>query len=265
MTCQTAEIVSSVLQQTENDTSSVLFDSIVLSSPQSGTHELQFSSIGLEAVLWSVVVTSGEPVRVQTFEYANVVRVYTATSILTIMPITVRLYDAGDNYVGSTNDRSRTLFANITAGPTVYESPGYVQVTEQAENVEVVREGVGMALFDSIQVRSPLVGSYNITFGGVGLIGTVASFSVQAGAPHVLFVPTSHVMLDAREYDLQTSYPTERVLLIKPFAASPARKAASPVKAASPHWRCRGEKTRWLRHATSTRQWRPLIAKSSRA
>ena len=229
MTCQTAEIVSSVLQQTENDTSSVLFDSIVLSSPQSGTHELQFSSIGLEAVLWSVVVTSGEPVRVQTFEYANVVRVYTATSILTIMPITVRLYDAGDNYVGSTNDRSRTLFANITAGPTVYESPGYVQVTEQAENVEVVREGVGMALFDSIQVRSPLVGSYNITFGGVGLIGTVASFSVQAGAPHVLFVPTSHVMLDAREYDLQTSYPTERVLLIKPFAVLVMDGGGNPV------------------------------------
>ena len=122
MSCNTADIVSSVLLQTDDETSSVLFDSIVLSSPESGTHELLFSSVGLEAVSWSVVVTPGEPVRLQTFEHATVA--YTATILLTVMPITVRLYDAGNNYV-PTNDRARTPFANIMAGPTVYESPSY--------------------------------------------------------------------------------------------------------------------------------------------
>ena len=108
------------------------------------------------------MVVTPEPVRLQTFEHATVA--YTATILLTVMPITVRLYDAGNNYVGSTNDRARTLFANITAGPTVYESPSYTQVTDGGENIELVQKGFGMALFDSIQVQFPLVGSYNITF-----------------------------------------------------------------------------------------------------
>lgn len=227
MSCNTADIVSSVLLQTDDETNSVLFDSIVLSSPGRGTHELLFSSVGLEAVSWSVVVTPGEPVRLQTFEYTTVA--YTATTLLTVMPITVRLYDAGNNYVGSTNDRARTLFANVTAGPTVYESPGYTQVTDGGENLELVRKGFGMASFESIQVQFPLVGSYNITFGGDGLTGTVASFSVQAGAPHKLAVPASHVMLDGRQYDLQTSYSSDRELLIGPFAVLVMDGGGNPV------------------------------------
>ena len=227
MSCNTADIVSSVLLQTDDETNSVLFDSIVLSSPGSGTHELLFSSVGLEAVSWSVVVTPGEPVRLQTFEYTTAA--YTATILLTVMPITVRLYDAGNNYVGSTNDRARTLFANVTSGPTVYESPGYTQVTDGGENLELVQKGFGMALFDSIQVQFPLVGSYNITFGGDGLTGTVASFSVQAGAPHKLAVPASHVMLDGRQYDLQTSYSSYRELLIGPFAVLVMDGGGNPV------------------------------------
>jgi len=40
--------------------------------------------------------------------------------------------------------------------------------------------GVGTVYFGSIKVSSPLAGSYNITFGGEGIIGDMSAFTAGA-------------------------------------------------------------------------------------
>ena len=49
--------------------------------------------------------------------------------------------------------------------------------------------------FSDIKVRDPLVGTYNITFGGNDLVGDVTSFTVEVGSPYKLYVPDTHVMV----------------------------------------------------------------------
>ena len=106
------------------------------------------------------------------------------------------VYDAGLNYVGSANYITRPVFANITGGPVKADgTAAYSQVVENGENMEMLQLGVGTVTFNSIKIREPLVGTYNITFGGDGIIGDTSLFTVEVGAPYKLNVPATHTMV----------------------------------------------------------------------
>ena len=42
--------------------------------------------------------------------------VYAAEALVTVQPITLGVYDAGSNFVGSSNHLTKEVFANITGG-----------------------------------------------------------------------------------------------------------------------------------------------------
>lgn len=170
------------------------FGSIRLLSPPKGVHVLYFSTPGIISASLSISVSEGEPVQLKVLTTTQLL--YAAEPVLTIKPITLGVYDAGSNYVGSANYITKPVFANITSGPIKTDgTPAYAQVVEQGENMEILQMGVGTVIFDTIKVRAPLVGTYNITFGGNGIIGDVASFTVEVGAPYKLHVPLLHTMV----------------------------------------------------------------------
>ena len=170
------------------------FGSIRLLSPPKGTHVVYFSTPDLVSISLSITVVEGEPVRLRVL--ATTQLLYAAEPLVTIRPITMGVYDAGLNYVGSANYITRPVFANITGGPVNADgTPAYSQVVENGENMEMLQLGLGTVTFNSIKVREPLVGTYNITFGGDGIIGDTSSFTVEVGAPYKLNVPATHTMV----------------------------------------------------------------------
>ena len=170
------------------------FGSIRLLSPPKGTHVVYFSTPDLISVSLSITVVEGEPVRLRVLAMTQ--QLYTAEPVVTIKPITLGVYDAGSNYVGSANYITKPVFANITGGPVKADgTPAYSQVVDNEENMEMLRLGIGTVTFDSIKVREPLMGKYNITFGGDGIIGVTGSFTVEVGAPYKLNVPEKHTMV----------------------------------------------------------------------
>lgn len=170
------------------------FGSLRLLSPPKGIHIVYFSTPDIVSISISITVLEGEPVRLKVLAATQLL--YAAEPVVTIKPITMGVYDAGSNYVGSANYITKPVFANITGGPVKSDgTPAYSQVVENGENMEMLQLGLGTVTFNSIKVREPLVGTYNITFGGDGIIGDIGSFIVEVGAPYKLNVPVTHTMV----------------------------------------------------------------------
>ena len=170
------------------------FGSLRLLSPLKGTHVVEFWTPDIESITLSIVVEEGEPVQLKVLSTTQTS--YAAEPVMTIKPISVGVYDAGSNYVGSSNYIMKRIFANVTDGPFNDDGdPGYTQLSMSGENVELLQIGIGSVTFSDIKVRDPLVGTYNITFGGNDLVGDVTSFTVEVGSPYKLYVPDTHVMV----------------------------------------------------------------------
>jgi len=61
---------------------------------------------------------------------------YAADAVVTVLPITLGVYDAGYNYVGTANYITKAVFANVTGGPATADgAPAYAQLTEQGQNM----------------------------------------------------------------------------------------------------------------------------------
>lgn len=172
------------------------FGSIRLLSPPTGTHTVIFSTPDLISISLNITVVIGAPVQLRITTVTG--RTYAAEPVVTIKPITMRVFDAGSNYVGAANYIAKPVFANITGGPVNADgTPAYAQVTEGGENMKLLQLGVGEVTFDTIKVRGPLAGTYNITFGGDGITGDAGSFTIEVGAPYKLNVPAKHTLVGA--------------------------------------------------------------------
>ena len=169
------------------------FDSLTLLSPRKGVHDVSFSSLPLDPVTLSVIISEGEAVRLKVV--SAVQTVYAAEALVTVQPITLGVYDAGSNFIGSSNHLTKEVFANITGG--LIGSSGLSQNTEFDENIEILRTGFGTVTFDKIKLQNPSIGIYNITFGGDGLYSAVSSFIIEVGNPYQLNVPEVHTTVTA--------------------------------------------------------------------
>ena len=178
-------------QSTQGDIA--YFDSLTLLSPRKGVHDVSFSSLPLDPVTLSVIISEGEAVRLKVV--SAVQTVYAAEALVTVQPITLGVYDAGSNFVGSSNHLTKEVFANITGG--LIGSSGLSQNTEFDENIEILRTGFGTVTFDKIKLQNPSIGIYNITFGGDGFYSVVSSFIIEVGNPYQLNVPEVHTMVTA--------------------------------------------------------------------
>jgi hypothetical protein len=177
------------------------FASVMLLSPPKGVHDLTFSSLPLDSVTLTVAIIEGEVVRLKVLSTAQTV--YAAETVVTIKPITLGAYDAGFNFVGLSNRLTKYIFANITGGPN--GSSQLSHKTILGENIEILRSGFGTVMFDKIQLRNPLIGVYNITFGGDGIFNVASSFIIEVGTPYRLDVPEIHAMVS-------TAFPPKVIL-----------------------------------------------------
>eukprot|EP00982_Pelagococcus_subviridis_P009061 30897-Pelagococcus_subviridis.AAC.23 len=170
------------------------FGSVQLLSPAKATHVVYFSTPDIISASLPVVVLEGEPVRLKVIATSQVK--YSAKPLVTIEPITLGVYDAGFNYVGSANYMTKVVHGNITGGPANTDGvPMYLQLTENGTNTEILQLGVGTVTFSNIAVEAPGVGTYNITFGGDNIIGDISSFTIEVGTPYKLGVPSVHTMV----------------------------------------------------------------------
>ena len=170
------------------------FASIRLLSPQKGAHDLQFSSPFLHSVTLTVRIIEGHAVRLKVLSMSQAM--YTSQPLIMIKPITVGVYDAGSNYVGSSNLLTKPVYANITDSPIGATKASKIFHNTDFGNIETLQSGEGTVTFDRIHVRSPLIGLYNITFGGDGLLSDIASFLIEIGSPYKLSVPDMHTMVN---------------------------------------------------------------------
>jgi hypothetical protein len=152
-------------------------------------------------VTLTVAIIEGEVVRLKVLSTAQTV--YAAETVVTIKPITLGAYDAGFNFVGLSNRLTKYIFANITGGPN--GSSQLSHKTILGENIEILRSGFGTVMFDKIQLRNPLIGVYNITFGGDGIFNVASSFIIEVGTPYRLDVPEIHAMVS-------TAFPPKVIL-----------------------------------------------------
>jgi len=61
---------------------------------------------------------------------------YAADAVVTVLPITLQIRDAGYNYVGTANYITKAVWANVTGGPSTADgAPAYTQLTEQGQNI----------------------------------------------------------------------------------------------------------------------------------
>ena len=197
---------------TESDVASFL--SIRILSPPAGTHVLTFSTPDEPHILnetLEVDILEGEPVRLKV---ATITPSYRAQPVVNLNPINIQLSDAGSNPIGTANFVTKMLYANISGGPMNEDgTPGYEQVTENEENVERLQPGSGSVKFDTIMLRSPLAGVYNISFSGEGIVGDFLSFSVVLGDAYKLNVPADSVI---------TKYSAKRIVEIRGMGNSAA-------------------------------------------
>jgi hypothetical protein len=170
------------------------FASIRLLSPQKGAHDLQFSSPFLHSVTLTVRIIEGHAVRLKVLSMSQAM--YTSQPLIMIKPIIVGVYDAGSNYVGSSNLLTKPVYANITDSPIGATKASKIFHNTDFGNIETLQSGEGTVTFDRIHVRSPLIGLYNITFGGDGLLSDIASFLIEIGSPYKLSVPDMHTMVN---------------------------------------------------------------------
>ena len=173
------------------------FASIRLLSPQKGIHDIVFSSPSLRFVTLTIKVTEGQAVRLKIISTPQAT--YASGPLVKIKPITVGVYDAGLNFVGSSNLLTMPVFANITDSPVGTNGTAAL-LQNSGDNIEILQSGKGTVIFDRIQIRNPLIGFYNLTFDGDGLYSDISSFAIEIGSPYKLNVPNVHTMVNTRPF-----------------------------------------------------------------
>ena len=115
------------------------FGSLRLLSPLKGTHVVEFWTPDIESITLSIVVEEGEPVQLKVLSTTQTS--YAAEPVMTIKPISVGVYDAGSNYVGSSNYIMKRIFANVTDGPFNDDGdPGYTQLSMSGVERRIVTD-----------------------------------------------------------------------------------------------------------------------------
>ena len=159
------------------------FRNIKLLSAVAGSHVIKFSGPGLSVeATYTVSVLIGDAVGLRVVEFAQTE--YEAVKMVALSPPKVAVVDAGGNLVGDLNSMTRLIKVVISGPRHTFD------VADGQDEAILVRLN-GEVSFDRLEIGSPAVGDFNMTFSSTALLGTEANFKIVQGPSSRLYIPVT--------------------------------------------------------------------------